>query len=234
MKELHHWTVTPAEAVEIQQQLRSKIKIEKFARPIKTIAGCDLSFDKHSDVIYAGIVVLQLPHLREIDRSTVITKATFPYIPGLLSFHESPAVLEAWAKLNLQPDAVIIDGHGYAHPRRIGIACHLGLVLDLPTLGCAKSILVGKYKEFQPEAGCYSYLIDKEEIVGAALRTKRNVKPVYVSIGNRITLEGALELIMKCVKGYRIPEPTRQAHLLVNSLRSSENMKLINKSKKES
>jgi deoxyribonuclease V len=152
----HSWNVTPTEAVEIQRQLRSTVIVEKLTKPICTVAGCDISYNKFSDVVYAGVVVLRLPDLIEADRGTAVTKVSFPYIPGLLSFRESPAVLEAWKHLQTEPDAVMIDGHGYAHPRRFGIACHLGVLLDRPTVGCAKTVLVGKYEEPSPEVGSTS------------------------------------------------------------------------------
>ncbi|MBI4547596.1 MAG: deoxyribonuclease V [Ignavibacteriae bacterium] len=222
LQQLHSWNVTPAQAIAIQKELCSKIIVEKLSKPIHTIAGCDISFDKGSDVVYAGVVVLQLPELVEIAHSTAVTRVKFPYIPGLLSFRESPAVLEAWEGLTVAPDALMIDGQGLAHPRRFGIACHLGLLLDLPTIGCAKSLLIGKYEEPPQEAGSYSPLIDKDETIGVALRTEDNVSPVFVSVGHRIALDDAIRVVMQCTKGYRIPEPTRQAHLLVNALRRGE------------
>lgn len=221
-QQLHRWDVTPQEAIAIQQQLRSKIIVERLTKPVHYVAGCDISFEKGSDVVYAGVVVLKLPELVEVANGTAITTAKFPYIPGLLSFRESPAVLEAWTNLQTQPDVLLVDGQGLAHPRRFGIASHLGLLLDLPAIGCAKSLLIGKYEEPAPQAGSYSPLVDKDETVGVALRTAENVSPIYVSIGHRVTLEDAIQLVMQCTKGYRIPEPTRQAHLLVNALRRGE------------
>jgi len=221
-RQLHAWDVTPQEAIAIQQRLRAQITTEPLATPLHSVAGCDISYDKGSDVIYSGIVVLKIPELMEVARSTAITRVHFPYVPGLLSFRESPAVLEAWSRLEKAPDALMIDGHGFAHPRRFGIACHLGLLLNLPTVGCAKSLLIGRFEEPDPRAGCYSPLVDREETIGAVLRTEDNVSPVFVSIGHRVTLEDAIQLVMKCAKGYRIPEPTRQAHLLVNALRRGE------------
>jgi len=216
------WDVTPKEAIAIQQQLRSMIVVEKLSRPVKYVAGCDISFNKRSDTVYAGVVVLKLPELVEVDQGIAITKVKFPYIPGLLSFRESPAILEAWKNLHTCPDVLMVDGQGLAHPRRFGIACHLGLLLDMPTVGCAKSLLTGRYEEPPPRAGSYSPLVDKDEIVGVALRTREGVSPIFVSIGHLITLEDAIQIALKCSKGYRIPEPTRQAHLLVNALRRGE------------
>ena len=221
-RQLHPWDVTPQQAIAIQQQLRAQVVTEKLPGHLGLVAGCDISYDKGSDVIYSGIVVLRLPDLAEVARSTAITRVQFPYVPGLLSFRESPPVLEAWSRLEKTPGALMIDGHGFAHPRRFGIACHLGLLLNLPTVGCAKSLLIGKFEEPGLRAGCYSPLVDRDETIGAVLRTEDGVNPVFVSIGYRVTLEDAIQLVMKCTKGYRIPEPTRQAHLLVNALRRGE------------
>ena len=221
-RQLHPWTVTPQEAIAIQQRLRSQVIEEPITSPIRSVAGCDISFDKGSDIIYAGVVVLKLPDLNEVARGTAVTRVNFPYIPGLLSFRESPAVLEAWSHLQTTPDALMVDGQGLAHPRRFGIACHLGLLLDLVSIGCAKSLLVGRFEEPSPRAGSYSPLIDREETIGVAMRTEDHVSPVFVSIGHRVTLDDAVQLVLKCTKGYRLPEPTRQAHLLVNALRRGE------------
>jgi deoxyribonuclease V len=219
---LHDWNLTPKEAVELQKELRQEVKIVPLDHEIKTIAGADISFNKFSPEIYAGIVVLQLPSLKVVEEVGVITETRFPYIPGLLSFRESPAVLEAWTKLKTEPDAVMFDGQGIAHPRRIGIASHVGLLINRPTIGCAKSVLVGKFEEPGPERGAWSCMIDKGETIGAALRTKNRVQPVYVSPGHLIDFEGAIDLALACDGGYRVPEPTRRAHLLVNALRRGE------------
>ncbi|MDX6695043.1 MAG: deoxyribonuclease [Blastocatellia bacterium] len=221
-EQLHEWAVTPREAVELQKSLRERVRIEPLARPIETIAGADISFNKFSPVMYAGIVVLRLPHLEVLEEVGVVSETRFPYVPGLLSFRESPSVLEAWSKLKTEPDAVMFDGQGLAHPRRVGIACHVGLLINRPTIGCAKSVLVGKFAEPGRERGSWSEMIDKGEVVGAALRTKTNVQPVYVSPGHLIDLEGAIQLTLASDGGYRQPEPTRRAHNLVNALRRGE------------
>ncbi|HKS39765.1 MAG TPA: deoxyribonuclease V [Blastocatellia bacterium] len=241
-KKLHDWNLTPTEAVELQKELRDQVRIEPLKREVNLVAGCDISFNKFSDIVYAGIVVLRLPELEVVDSATVIVRIRFPYIPGLLSFRETPALLEAWERLKTAPDVVMLDGQGLAHPRRFGIACHFGLIVGLPTLGCAKTVLRGKYDEPDEKAGSYSLMTDKGETVGAAVRTKDRVAPVYISVGNRIDLPGAIKLALRCVKGYqandgsenlfdiksvskskyRIPEPTRQAHLFVNELRRRE------------
>jgi deoxyribonuclease V len=239
-KKLHAWDLTPTEAVELQKKLREQVRAEPLGREVRLVAGCDISFNKFSEIVYAGIVVLRLPDLEVVDRATAIARITFPYIPGLLSFRETPALLEAWERLNTPPDVVMLDGQGLAHPRRFGIACHFGLITGLPTLGCAKTVLVGRYDEPGERAGSYSLMSHKGEIIGAAVRTKDRVAPVYVSLGNLIDLPGAIDIALRCVKGYaggegslfepgprskskyRIPEPTRQAHLSVNELRRRE------------
>ena len=216
---LHSWDLTPSEAIEVQQRLRNLVRLEPLARPINTIAGADISFNKFSETVYAGIVVLSLPDLRIIESAGVRSVAKFPYVPGLLSFRETPSVLEAWEKLETKPDVLMLDGQGIAHPRRFGIACHIGLLLDLPAIGCAKSILVGRYSELGLDAGSQSPLVDRGEQVGVALRTKSKVSPVYVSPGHLIDLDSAVDLVLRSTGKYRQPEPTRQAHLLVNRLR---------------
>lgn len=219
---LHDWNLSPTEAVALQQQLRSQIRIEPPAGPLRTIAGCDISFNKFEETVYAGIVVLNLETLETIEEAGVVSTAPFPYIPGLLSFREIPSLLEAWTKLRSEPDVVMFDGHGIAHPRRIGIASHAGLFLNRPTFGCGKSVLVGKYDEPAPERGSWSPMIHYKDTIGAALRTKNKVNPVYVSPGHLIDLQTAIDLTLRCDCGYRIPEPTRRAHNLVNALRRGE------------
>jgi deoxyribonuclease V len=221
-RKLHDWEMTRREAVELQKSLREQVRLRPLERPVETIAGADISFNKFSETIYAGIVVLRLPTLEVIEEVCIVSETRFPYVPGLLSFRESPAVLEAWEKLKTEPDAVMFDGQGIAHPRRAGIASHVGLLIERPTLGCAKSVLVGKYEEPAPERGAWSELIDKGETIGAALRTKKNVQPIFVSPGHLIDLEGAISLTLACDGGYRQPEPTRRAHHLVNALRRGE------------
>lgn len=220
--QLHDWNLSPREAVELQKSLRERVRIVPLEREVKTIAGADISLNKFEETIYAGIVVMSLPEMRTIEEVGVVTTTRFPYVSGLLSFREAPAVLEVWAKLKVEPDAVMFDGQGIAHPRRIGIASHVGLILNRPTLGCAKSVLVGRYEEPETERGSYKSLIDKDEIVGAAVRTKTKVQPIFVSSGHLMDLASAIELALRCDGGYRQPEPTRRAHLLVNRLRRGE------------
>jgi deoxyribonuclease V len=221
-EQLHEWALTPREAVALQKSLRERVRVEPLGRKVETIAGADISFDKFSTVLYAGIVVLRLPTLEVVEEVGVVSESKFPYVPGLLSFRETPPVLEAWARLKTEPDAVMFDGQGIAHPRRVGIASHVGLLIKRPTLGCAKSVLVGKYEDLGEERGSRAPLVDKGETVGAALRTKTRVQPIYVSPGHLIDTDGAVELTLRCDGGYRQPEPTRRAHLLVNALRRGE------------
>lgn len=219
MTPLHPCPDSPDAAIALQQQLRAQVRIQPLTAPPETIAGCDISFNKFEETVYAGIVVLRLDTLETIAEATAITTTSFPYVPGLLSFREIPALLEAWTNLTVLPDVVVFDGHGIAHPRRLGIASHAGLLLDRPTLGCGKSVLVGRYDEPAPERGSWSPMTYRGEVVGAALRTKNKVNPVYVSPGHLIDLQTSIDLMMRCNGGYRIPETTRRAHNLVNTLR---------------
>ena len=221
-KKLHEWDLKPREAVELQKRLRDEVRIVPLKGKVETVAGCDISFNKYDPTIYAGVVVLRLPSLEVVEEVGVVSETKFPYVPGLLSFRETPSLLEAWEKLKTEPDAVMFDGQGLAHPRRVGIASHVGLMIERPTLGCAKSVLVGKYEEPESERGSWTPLVDKGETVGAALRTKTRVHPIYVSPGHLIDLESAVDLTLRCDGGYRQPEPTRRAHLLVNALRRGE------------
>src|SRR5919199_5954284 len=199
-EQLHEWSLTPREAVELQKRLREQVKLQPLKKKIETIAGADISFNKFDPVVYAGIVVLRLPRLEVVEESGVVSETKFPYVPGLLSFRETPSVLEAWAKLKTEPDALMLDGQGYAHPRRFGIACHVGLLINRPTLGCAKSVLVGRYDEPGEERGSRSPLVDPKtgETIGAALRTKTRVQPIYVSAGPPLFLLGARRMTLPC------------------------------------
>ena len=219
---LHRWDLTPREAIAVQQQLRTHVRLEPLSREIKTIGGADISFNKFSETIYTGIVVLNLPDLQIVEQVGLQTISKFPYVPGLLSFREAPSLLEAWEQLKLKPDALMLDGQGIAHPRRLGIASHVGLWLNIPTLGCAKSILVGRHEAVAPEAGSQIPLVDRGELVGVALRTKQNVAPVFISAGHLLDLSDAVSLTLRATTKYRQPEPTRQAHLLVNRLRVAD------------
>jgi deoxyribonuclease V len=207
------WDVTPSEAVEIQRSLSQRVSSRNARRRIHSVAGVDVGFEGvDNEIARAAIVVLQFPDLTPIDYAIARSPVTFPYIPGLLSFREIPVVLQALKTLATEPDILIVDGQGRAHPRRIGIASHLGVLLDRVTIGCAKSILVGVAEEPDARAGHWSPLVHKGEIVGAALRTRTGVTPVYVSVGHRISLPRAVDVVFSCCKGYRLPETTRYAH----------------------
>ena len=209
-RQLHPWDVTPEEARGIQNKLRELvIRTDEFG-DVRTVAGVDLGFKKN--LARASVVVLNFPTLELIDGVSVESTIKFPYIPGLLSFRETPPLLKAFDRLKTEPDLIIADGQGLAHPRRMGIACHLGLILGKPTIGCAKSRLWGKHKEPNREKGSYEYLCDKDEIIGAAVRTRRDTSIVYVSIGHRISLGSAIRLTLRCCKTFRLPETTRYAH----------------------
>ena len=209
-QQLHPWEMTPAEACQIQNELRNQVISQDRFGDIKTVAGVDLGFKK--DIARASVVVLSFPELQLIDGVLVESPVPFPYIPGLLSFRETPPLLKAFDQLNTEPDLIIADGQGIAHPRRFGIASHLGLILDRPTVGCAKSRLWGRHKQPNDEAGSIEYLYDKGEIIGAAVRTRSNVNVVYVSVGHRISLDSAIRLTLACCRRYRLPETTRYAH----------------------
>ncbi|MCY3743693.1 MAG: deoxyribonuclease V [Candidatus Poribacteria bacterium] len=207
---LHSWDVTPEEARQLQNELRSQVvQTDRFGT-INTVAGVDIGLKK--DTALASVVVLSFPELQVVDSVVTESPVRFPYIPGLLSFREIPPLLTAFAALQTEPDLVIVDGQGIAHPRRFGLASHLGLILDKPTIGCAKSRLWGQYEEPDSEQGAYTYLTAKEEVIGAAVRTRANVRVVYVSIGHRISLDSARVWVLACCRGYRLPETTRYAH----------------------
>lgn len=214
-----HWLLTPREAIREQERLRERVVLEDNFSAIRTVAGADLAFDPATDAAVAGVIVYRFPELTEVERRSARRKLRFPYVPGLLSFRESPVLLAAFARLKTRPDLILIDGHGYAHPRRFGIACHLGVLLDVPTIGCAKSLLVGEHAEPALAAGSTAPLIHNGELVGTVLRTRAGVKPIYVSVGHRVSLERAVRLVVRCLDGTRIPKPTREADRSVRELR---------------
>lgn len=220
--ELHPWQVSTHEAAEIQKRLRQKIVISPINfEKIDYVAGADVSFSRYSEDIFAAVVVLSYPELNLIEEATASVKASFPYVPGYLTFREGPALVEAFKKIKTEPDVVIFDGQGIAHPRGFGIASHMGVLLNKPSVGCAKSLLVGKYEEPARTRGSTSRLLDKNgKQIGLVLRTKDNVSPVFVSIGNRITLEDSVKIVLTCATRYRLPEPTRKAHNLSNKIRT--------------
>jgi deoxyribonuclease V len=213
------WDIDCRGAAAIQNVLRREVRLVPLAKQIRYIAGADISYDRESDLIFAGVVVLGYPALSIVEKKTVSEEARFPYVPGLLSFREIPPLLKVFKMLKTRPDVIICDGQGIAHPRRFGLASHLGVVLGVPTIGCAKSLLIGEFKAPPQRKGAASELIDKGEVIGSALRTRKGVKPVFVSPGHLTDLESARRVVLETCTKYRIPEPTRQAHILVNGQR---------------
>ncbi|HWH07393.1 MAG TPA: deoxyribonuclease V [Candidatus Paceibacterota bacterium] len=220
----HEWNISPKEAIALQKELSDQVSLVPCLKPIETIGGADVSMNRFAKEGFAGFVTLTYPELTLIDHAVTKAAIPFPYIPGLLSFREIPMLLRAWEKLATKPDVLVVDGIGIAHPRRFGIASHLGVLLDIPTIGCAKNVLVGTYEEPPEEPGSYSNLIHKGEVVGAALRTKVRVKPVFVSPGHLITIPEAVALAASCVRRHRLPEPTRLAHNTVNEFRIASSL----------
>jgi deoxyribonuclease V len=216
IRTLHPWKLTPSEAIALQARLAKEIIDQDSFGDIRHIAGIDVGFEDEGRITKAAVCVLAIPELRQVE-SVVAKRATdFPYVPGLLSFREIPAILEALKQLGTQPDMLFCDGQGRAHPRRLGIASHLGLITELPSVGIAKSLLCGRHQPLGAAKGSRAPLIHREETVGAALRTREHVKPVYVSAGHKISLESALEYVMLCVTRYKLPEPTRLADQLAS------------------
>jgi deoxyribonuclease V len=219
--------LSPTEAIALQQELRGHTQLVPLQYEIKTIGGADISFNKYSETVYAGIVVLSYPELTVLHKASTTSIVKFPYVPGLLAFREVPALVEVWNKLDIKPDVLVLDGHGIAHPRRMGIATHFGLIEGVPTIGCAKSLLVGKHDILANEKFSTTDLIDKGEKIGELLRTKHKCNPVYVSPGHLITMQESIDIIKSCTGKYRMPEPTRLAHLLVNEVRKAAGEKLL-------
>jgi deoxyribonuclease V len=211
--DLHPWQVSPEEARRIQSRLAGQVSRESALAHVSLVAGADLSPPDEQGRARAALVVLSSADLEVVEVATAEGAVAFPYVPGLLSFREAPLLLAAAAELRHAPDLLLVDGQGLAHPRRFGIACHLGLLLDRPTIGCAKSRLFGRHAPPGPGRGDWSPLLDGEEVIGAALRTRERAGPLYVSIGHKVDLESAVRWTLACGKGYRIPEPTRLAHL---------------------
>lgn len=210
---LHSWQVSPAQALDIQLRLASQVSRGNEVANPRFIAGVDISVNRARGIATGATVVLNYPELRLVETKVVSGKVDFPYVPGLLSFREAPLTLAACERLTLTPDLILVDGQGIAHPRRMGLASHLGLFLDTPTIGCAKSRLCGSHKQPGDELGSYSEVVEGGETIGVALRTKLGTKPIYVSIGHKVDLETAIYWVLECCRGYRLPEPCRLAHL---------------------
>jgi deoxyribonuclease V len=216
IKVIHRWDVSPQEAIAIQERLGPGIIGQDKLGRVRYVAGLDIGFQEKNTITRAAVAVLTYPDLQLVEHIVDHRPTSFPYVPGLLSFREAPAALDALAKLEIRPDLLLCDGQGLAHPRRFGLACHIGLLADIPTVGVAKTRLIGQHEPVLESRGSWKPLWYEGEMVGAVLRTRTNVKPVYVSIGHRISLETAIEYVMACTPKYRLPETTRWAHRLAS------------------
>jgi deoxyribonuclease V len=213
---MHRWDLTPKEAAALQAQLRDRVVREDRLGSVRHVAGVDVGFEGEGKITRAAVAVLRFPELEPVEQAIARVPTTFPYVPGLLSFREAPAVLEAFARLRMQPDLILYDGQGVAHPRRFGIASHVGVLLDCPSIGVAKTRLIGEHGPVPTTKGRWAPLRDGDELIGAVLRTRAHVKPLYVSIGHRVSLDTAIRYVMACVTRYRLPETTRLAHRLAS------------------
>jgi deoxyribonuclease V len=213
----HPWVKTAEEAVKIQNELRSRLILTDQLGDVNTVAGVDVGFEDHYKISKAAVAVLSFPTLELVEHQIARCPTTFPYIPGFLSFREIPAILAALAQVQTVPDLIICDGQGIAHPRRLGIASHLGIILDMPTIGAAKSRLIGTHAEVGIEKGNFQPLYDKGEQIGVILRTRTKVKPLYISPGHRISILTARDYVLRCTPKYRLPETTRWADKLASS-----------------
>ncbi|MFW5923705.1 MAG: deoxyribonuclease V [Planctomycetota bacterium] len=214
-RELHEWEVSYAEARQIQCELKNRVRFMPLPEPVEFVAGADMAFSREEGLFFATVVIMTYPDMEIVETRSVRREADFPYIPGLLSFREGPAVLRAFSKVKTRPDVVIFDGQGIAHPRRLGLAAHVGLWLDIPSIGCAKSRLIGENESPGSEKGAHVPLIEDGERIGTVLRTRTDVKPVFVSPGHLCNQRDAWEMVLECAIRYKMPEPTRQAHLAV-------------------
>jgi len=212
----HSWEVTPEQARRIQLEGRAHVVAADWLGEVRHVAGIDVGFEGAGSVTRAAVAVLDFPTLRPVASALARLPTTFPYVPGLLSFREIPAVLEALGRLSASPDLLLCDGQGYAHPRRFGLACHLGVLTGLPSIGVAKSRLIGAHGPLPAHKGAWVPLLDGAETIGAVLRTRTGIAPLYVSIGHRVTLPTAIHWVLACTTRYRLPETTRQAHRLAS------------------
>jgi len=228
--QLHSWDVTPGEAIAIQEALRKLIMLRDTFAATHIIAGADMSID--GDWGYGGVITYTFPRLEEIERRSVRVKLQFPYVPGLLAFREAPVLLAALELLSTEPDLLLFDGQGIAHGRRMGIATHMGILLNKPTIGCAKSRLVGTFEEPGADRGCYEPLVHGGETIGAVLRTRKQVRPIFVSPGTGISLNTSINIVMRCLDGYRIPKPTREADHYVGSIKRKPRAPAVDQRKK--
>jgi deoxyribonuclease V len=211
-----------AEATQLQLEMQEKIKLTPLGSPIKKVAGADISYNKFSSAVYAGIVLLSYPDMKPLAYSLIETEINFPYVPGYLAFREIPAIKIAYDQLREKPDVMIMDGQGIVHPRKMGVASHFGLLENIPAIGCGKTMLFGKYNDLAEEKFSISPIYSKDEILGYALRTQTAINPVFISPGHLVTLDQTVEIMKNCTGKYRIPEPTRLADQIVNALRRGE------------
>ncbi len=216
LRHLHSWDVTPAEAIALQRELAPLVVTEGDPQGVKRIAGVDVGFEEGGKVTRAAVVVLDFPGLTLLESAVARCPTVFPYVPGLLSFREAPAALEALARLTVPPDTILCDGQGIAHPRRFGLASHLGVLTDLPTIGVAKTRYIGTFSAPNRPRGSWTPLLDSGEQIGAVLRTRSGVSPLFVSIGHRIDLDSAIRFVLTCAPRFRLPETTRLAHKLAS------------------
>ncbi|MGD9170204.1 MAG: deoxyribonuclease V [Candidatus Thiodiazotropha sp.] len=212
----HTWKLTPSEAIELQNDLRRQVIDRTCFDALQRVAGVDVGFEAQGSITRAAVVVLSYPELQPLETSIAKIPTSFPYIPGLLSFREVPAILQAVSKLQQSPDIFLCDGQGMAHPRRFGLACHLGVYTDIPSVGVAKTRLLGHHAALAQEKGSWVPLIHKDETIGAVVRTRSGVKPLYISVGHKISLPRAIELVLGCTTRYKLPETTRAAHRLAS------------------
>ncbi len=210
------WPTTTCEARAVQERLRDQVVRRDELTQVRRVAGLDVGFPGGGDETRAGVAILSFPDLRLLESASARRRTVFPYVPGLLSFREAPALLEALASLSEPPQLLLCDGQGYAHPRRFGLACHLGVLTGLPSIGVAKSRLIGEHGPLGPEKGDWTPLWDHDEIIGALVRTRRNVQPLYISVGHKISLETAVRFVLACTTRFRLPETTRWAHRLAS------------------
>jgi deoxyribonuclease V len=212
----HRWDLTPKEAIALQRDLAGRVVRQDRIGEVRHVCGIDVGFEEDGAITRAAVAVLAFPRLELVDHAIARRTTSFPYVPGLLSFREIPAVLEALAQLRIRPDLALCDGQGIAHPRRCGLASHIGLAAGLPSIGVAKTRLIGEHRAPRDRRGAWAPLVDASETIGAVLRTRAGVKPVYVSIGHRVSLPTAIEYVMACCTRYRLPETTRWAHRLAS------------------
>lgn len=217
IRQLHSWQLTTAEAIAVQEQLKAEVVTEDTLGTVDYVAGVDMGFEAAGTISRAAVAVLSFPDLQLIETAIALRPTTFPYIPGFLSFREIPAVIDALETISTVPDLIICDGQGIAHPRRFGIACHLGVLTDIPTIGAAKSLLIGKHEELAAARGSWQPLKHRQETIGAVLRSRTATKPLYVSVGHRVSLPTAIDYVLRCTPKYRLPETTRIADKLASN-----------------